>query len=97
MDRVRSRHPQPWGGGYVAGARHWQECFCPTRFPRCGRGEVELTRPLVHIGDAAAEWRRAVVRRVQWYDVENVVCLAPHKKVCGYFYMIVKRICLADN
>ena len=36
----------------------------------------------------------AVVRRVQWCDVENVVCLAPHKKACGYFYMIVNRICL---
>ena len=97
--RVRSRHRQSWSGGYVAGARRWQQCFCPSRFPRYGHGEVELTRPLVYICDAAAllvllaAAAAAVPHWVQWCDVENVVCLAPHKKACGWFYMIVNRIC----
>jgi hypothetical protein len=90
---VRSRHRQSWGGGYVAGARRWPQCFCPSRFPHYGHGEVELTRPLVYICDAAALLvllaAAAVPHWVQWCDVENVVCLAPHKKACGYFYMIV--------
>ena len=81
----------------MAGARRWQQCFCPSRFPRYGRGEVELTRPLVYICDAVALVAAAVPHLVQWCDVENVVSLAPHKKACGYFYMIVNKICLADN
>lgn len=89
--RVRSRHRQSWGGtgaavGWrlrgrsAAAAAVLLPVALSTLRPRRSWANASA-RPHLRRGGRMA----AVVRRVQWCDVENVVCLSPHKKLVVTF------------